>query len=163
MTAHAFRRFVRIAAAWCCTVAIASCATGDRATTTPDTTTDAPPAAGATTAPPTTGPTTATPNTSGAATTTVAPPTNSATTGQSTISIVDFAFSPASVTVDAGSTVIWTNDDAFDHSVVNRDGVFASSDLAPGDRFAVEFDVPGTYSYVCGIHPSMAATVVVSG
>ncbi|MEQ1704091.1 MAG: cupredoxin family copper-binding protein, partial [Ilumatobacteraceae bacterium] len=79
------------------------------------------------------------------------------------VAIAGFAFDGATTTVTAGSTITWTNADGFAHSVVARDATFQSDDLATGDTFAHTFDAPGTYAYICGIHPSMAGTVVVTG
>jgi plastocyanin len=77
--------------------------------------------------------------------------------------IADFAFADQATTVTAGSTVTWTNTDAFAHSVIGADGSFTSEPLATGDAFAHTFDAPGTFAYICGIHPSMTGSVVVTG
>jgi plastocyanin len=83
------------------------------------------------------------------------------TTPGEPVAIIDFSFDPAGLTVDVGATVTWTNDDSSTHSVVGRGGAFASPDLVPGDDFSTTFDEPGTFEYVCGIHPSMMGTVTV--
>ncbi|HSR89183.1 MAG TPA: cupredoxin family copper-binding protein [Candidatus Udaeobacter sp.] len=76
--------------------------------------------------------------------------------------ISGFAFSPASLTVKAGTTVKWTNDDQAPHSIVSSDGQFTgSSVLSTGGTYQFKFDKPGTYTYSCGIHPSMHGQVVV--
>ncbi len=83
--------------------------------------------------------------------------------GTAEIAMKDIAFVPASITVTAGTTVTWTNEDGFDHTVKSEDGTFAESDnLGEGETFSVTFDEPGTYAIGCGIHPSMAGTVVVT-
>ena len=64
--------------------------------------------------------------------------------------------------VAAGSTVTWTNDDDAPHTVTfDGDAVEDSGELAKGDTFEATFDEPGSYSYVCAIHPKMTATVTV--
>lgn len=78
------------------------------------------------------------------------------------VSISGFAFGPSTLTVAAGTTVTWTNEDGFAHNVTGPDGAFASADLATGDTFSVTFDEAGSFTYLCGIHPSMAGTVVVT-
>ena len=78
------------------------------------------------------------------------------------VAIADFAFSPPALTVAAGSTVTWTNNDNFGHSVVATDGSFASSSLDSGVAFDFTFATPGEYAYVCGIHPEMTGTVTVT-
>jgi plastocyanin len=80
-----------------------------------------------------------------------------------TVSIKDFAFSPASVTVKAGGTVQWTNADTAPHTATDIDGLFNSSTLEQGAKFSFKFTTPGTYTYHCTIHSMMAnATVVVT-
>lgn len=78
------------------------------------------------------------------------------------VTIASFAFSPASVTVKAGTTVKWTNKDGAPHSIVSSDGQFtASSVLTNGGSYQLKFDKPGTYTYACGLHPSMSGTIIV--
>lgn len=78
------------------------------------------------------------------------------------VAIAGFAFDQPTTTVAVGTTITWTNADSFAHSVVARDDAFTSDDLATGVTFSHTFDAPGTYAYICGIHPSMAGTVVVT-
>ena len=77
------------------------------------------------------------------------------------VTIADFAFAPQAITVPRGTTVTWTNNDPFGHSIIG-DG-FASESLDGGATFQFTFDTPGTYSYVCGVHPQMTGTVIVTG
>jgi plastocyanin len=84
--------------------------------------------------------------------------TPSTTTGK--VSIVDFSFTPASVTVTPGGTVTWTNNGATAHTVTFPD--FASPQLQPGQTFSHTFATAGTFSYHCSIHPTMTGTVIVS-
>jgi plastocyanin len=79
------------------------------------------------------------------------------------VSIVDFAFQPASVEVAAGSTVTWTNSGAAPHTVTADNGAFDSGQLAPGASFSQTFDTAGTFTYHCEIHPQMTATITVTG
>lgn len=79
------------------------------------------------------------------------------------VAIAGFAFDQPTTTVAAGTTITWTNADGFAHSVVARDDTFRSDNLATGATFSHTFDAAGTYAYICGIHPSMAGTVVVTG
>lgn len=78
-----------------------------------------------------------------------------------TARIVQFAFVPATVQVDAGSTVTWTNDDPAPHTVTADDGTFDSKQLERGADYAVVFDRPGSYSFHCEIHPTMVGVVEV--
>jgi len=85
-----------------------------------------------------------------------------AAAGASAITIQNFAFAPASLTVKAGTTVTWTNNDSPTHSVKWADGAAGSSPLTTGSSYTRTFATPGTYAYVCGIHASMHGTIVVN-
>jgi plastocyanin len=83
------------------------------------------------------------------------------------VSIVDFAFEPATTTIDAGATVTWTVTRAQDpHTVspVDPPDAFVGSPLVrEGDHFSVTFAQAGTYRYQCTIHPEeMQGTVIVT-
>ncbi len=81
--------------------------------------------------------------------------------GGTSVSIVSFAFDPASVTIDAGTTVTWTNNDTVPHTVTATDGSFNSGNLNPGESFSFTFDEAGTFDYICNYHPNMTGTVIV--
>ena len=71
-----------------------------------------------------------------------------------------YRFDPKTIEVKAGDTVTWTNDDNFTHTVE----VEGQDDhkVGQGDSFAIRFDKPGTYDYVCTLHShDMHGTVVV--
>ena len=82
--------------------------------------------------------------------------------GPNAVNIDNFAFAPASLTVTAGTTVTWTNHDEDPHNIVAEDGQFRSPTMSSGGTFSYKFSTPGTFSYVCGIHPFMHGTVVVT-
>jgi plastocyanin len=80
-----------------------------------------------------------------------------------TVVIDNFSFSPAQLSVAAGSTVTWENHDDMPHTIVN-DGTpreFKSAPLDSGEHFSQTFAKPGTYKYFCSIHPHMTGTIVV--
>ncbi|SDZ19397.1 40-residue YVTN family beta-propeller repeat-containing protein [Variovorax sp. YR634] len=77
------------------------------------------------------------------------------------VTIRNFAFEPAQITVKAGQRVSWQNDDGAPHGVVFKDGGTGIDLLLPGKTFARTFDKPGTYDYVCSVHPYMTARVTV--
>ena len=77
------------------------------------------------------------------------------------ISAQNFMFSPATITVKAGATVTWVNHDEEPHTIFNDVGLFRSSALDTNDSFSYTFDKPGTYHYVCTIHPRMTGTIIV--
>ncbi len=78
------------------------------------------------------------------------------------VSVIDFAFDPGTITVPAGTTVTWTNNGNRPHTVTADDGSFDSGRLDPGEQFSQTFAQPGSFTYHCGFHPDMQATVVVT-
>ncbi len=77
------------------------------------------------------------------------------------VQIVDFAFEPAMVMIEPGTTVTWTNAGDRPHTVTADDGSFDSGRLDPGEQYSFTFDQPGTFTYVCGFHPEMQGSVMV--
>lgn len=80
------------------------------------------------------------------------------------VSIANFAFSPAAITVKKGVTVTWTNNDSTTHTVTemdNQDGP-NSGNVAPGKTYTFTYNTTGTFKYRCSIHPSMTGTVTVT-
>lgn len=76
------------------------------------------------------------------------------------VAIKDFAFAPPILTVKAGATLVWRNDDDEPHSIVSGDQ--RSGALDKGDTYASTFATPGTFDYRCGLHPFMKGKVVVT-
>jgi plastocyanin len=77
-----------------------------------------------------------------------------------------FAFSPASLTIKAGTTVTWKNTTAAAHTVTSDDGKSfdsgSANPIAPqSGTFSFTFTTAGTFAYHCAIHPFMKATIVV--
>lgn len=77
------------------------------------------------------------------------------------IDIRSLRFAKRKVEVDAGTTVLWRNRDPLSHTVTSDDGQFDSGEIAPDASWSHTFTTPGTFSYHCGPHPEMKATVVV--
>lgn len=94
--------------------------------------------------------------------TTATAPLTAAPAGANQVSIDDFAFAPATLTVRAGTTVTWTNHDEEPHTVAASDGSFHSPGMGTGATFSHLFPATGTFDYVCSIHPMMHGTVVVT-
>src|SRR3954454_7618476 len=82
---------------------------------------------------------------------------------ETSISIIDTANAPATVTVKQGDVVTWVNDGTRDHTVTSDAGTTMQSDaLGPGDSFATLFKVAGTFHYHSAVAPdSMRGTVIV--
>jgi plastocyanin len=78
------------------------------------------------------------------------------------VDIKDFAFAPKTLTITAGTRVVWTNLDEEPHVVVSAGNQFATSKaLDTSDSYAITFDHAGTYAYYCAIHPMMVGTIIV--
>lgn len=78
------------------------------------------------------------------------------------VSITDFAFEPATTTLEPGDFVLWFNFGQVAHSVVSDDARFAdSATIAPGSAYQVTFPSAGTYPFHCGLHPAMTGRVQV--
>ncbi len=85
-----------------------------------------------------------------------------AATGEVSVSIQGMAYQPASLTVKAGTTVTWTNNDRAPHTVTSMDsGPLASGNMNFGDSYSMTFNEPGTYTYYCKYHPRMRASIIV--
>jgi plastocyanin len=86
-----------------------------------------------------------------------------AASGTAEIDIKNFAFVPATLTVAAGTAVTWVNQDEEPHNIVDlaKPHVFRSPGIDGGEKYTFVFDKPGTYEYVCSVHPHMHGTIVV--
>jgi len=91
----------------------------------------------------------------------LAPPTGLASGESPQVTIDNFTFSPATLTVPSGTTVTWTNQDDMVHTVTEANRLFLSKGLETGDTYSHTFTTPGTYTYFCALHPRMTATVIV--
>jgi amicyanin len=85
-----------------------------------------------------------------------------ASQGGTAVSITNFKFNPATLTVPVGATVTWTNQDEEPHSVAGKDGSFHSPGMDTHGTYSFTFTTPGSYDYICSIHPFMTGTVVVT-
>ena len=79
------------------------------------------------------------------------------------VNIDNFSFSPAVLTISAGTRVTWNNRDDIPHVVAGTSGdkLVKSPPLDTDDTFAFTFDKPGTYSYFCSLHPHMQGKIIV--
>ena len=76
------------------------------------------------------------------------------------VSIDNFTFSPAAITVKVGDTVTWTNRDDIPHVIVSA-GKFRSKALDTDNSFSFTFTAAGDYPYFCSLHPHMTGTIKV--
>jgi plastocyanin len=76
------------------------------------------------------------------------------------VSIDNFTFAPAQLTVKVGTTVTWTNHDDIPHTVVSA-GKFRSKTMDTDDSFSFTFTAAGDYKYFCSLHPHMTGMIKV--
>jgi plastocyanin len=77
------------------------------------------------------------------------------------VEIEDFTYNPDPVTIEEGGKVIWINRDSAPHTATAEDGSFDTGTLDEGKLESESFKQPGTYEYICSIHPQMHGTVEV--
>jgi amicyanin len=79
------------------------------------------------------------------------------------VDIANYQFTPGSIIIPVGTTVTWVNHDETPHTVTNVDQPqgFKSAGLDTDDKFSFTFAKPGTYDYICTLHPFMKAKIVV--
>ena len=79
----------------------------------------------------------------------------------SQVVIKDFMFHPTNVKIKVGAILTWVNKDEEPHTVTSEIGLFRSGAMDTNDTFVFKFDKPGTYHFLCSIHPQMVGTIVV--
>ena len=78
-----------------------------------------------------------------------------------TVKIDNFTFSPATLTIQAGSKVTWVNEDDIPHAVAASDRSYKSQVLDTDQAFSHTFNEPGSFEYFCSLHPHMKGLIVV--
>jgi plastocyanin len=77
------------------------------------------------------------------------------------VNIENFTFDPNVVTVKAGTEVRWENHDDIPHSIVVPATGLHSQALDTDESYGFTFAAPGTFDYICGLHPQMKGKIVV--
>jgi plastocyanin len=90
------------------------------------------------------------------------PPAGDGGSTGNAVTIQDFSFKPAALTVKAGTTVTWTQKDSTGHFVKWDDGTAPSATLSMDQTYTRTFAAAGPFTYVCGIHSSMKGSVTVT-
>ncbi len=85
----------------------------------------------------------------------------SAPVAKNSVQILNFNFSPATLTIKVGDTVTWTNQDSMGHSATADDKSFDTGVFGQGKSGTITFSKAGTYTYHCSVHPSMHGTIIV--
>ena len=86
------------------------------------------------------------------------------TSQTNSVTISNFAFSPAAITVKKGTAVTWTNKDSTTHTVTENDSQDGpkSGELNQGQSYTFTYNTAGTFKYHCSIHPDMTGSVTVT-
>lgn len=79
--------------------------------------------------------------------------------GGNAVTIQNFAFALATLTVKAGTTVTWTSQDSATHNI--KSDTFNSPEIAQDGTFSFTFNDKGSFDYICGIHPTMQGKIIV--
>lgn len=95
---------------------------------------------------------------------TIASSASSAASGQAAVTLSAGAITPGYLTINPGTTVVWTNTSGSTQSVVADNGVFQSGPIAPGGQFAATFNASGTYNYYDNANGSaIVGEIIVTG
>ena len=78
-----------------------------------------------------------------------------------TVAIKGFKFSPATLTIKVGDSVVFTNEDGAPHTATADNGAFDTGRLGKGESKSVKFTEAGNFTYFCGVHPAMKAEIIV--
>ena len=89
-------------------------------------------------------------------------PDNKDNAGNYTITMNNSAFSPNSLTIVAGSTVTWMNDDNVIHAVITADNSIKTGDIAPTTSYSITFNTVRTYNYYDSHNSNMTGTLIVT-
>jgi plastocyanin len=88
-------------------------------------------------------------------------PVTPAQAADTMVKIDNFTFARQHVTVKAGTTVTWENEDDIPHTVASSTKLFKSRVLDTGGKFSFTFTKSGVYEYFCSLHPHMTGMIVV--
>lgn len=77
------------------------------------------------------------------------------------VEIVNFAFTPQEIEIEAGTSVEFINLDDIQHTATDDNGAFDTGLLAKGESKTVTFDKAGEYGYYCIPHPGMRGKIIV--
>jgi hypothetical protein len=78
------------------------------------------------------------------------------------VTMRDFSFAPATVSVEVGDPVTWSNSGRTQHTATANDGSFDTGTVASGASGSASFRRAGSFGYVCSLHPQMTGTVRVA-
>ncbi|MFA5652082.1 MAG: plastocyanin/azurin family copper-binding protein [Candidatus Paceibacterota bacterium] len=78
------------------------------------------------------------------------------------VSIINFSFNPATLNINKGDTVVWTNNDSAPHTIKSDNlSNLSGPTMSKGQIYSFTFNDTGTFNYHCAIHPMMKANIIV--
>lgn len=86
--------------------------------------------------------------------------TTPAKSSTNTVTIVNFVFSPSTLTITKGTVVTWQNNDGVAHTATSDNGTWDTGSIPSGGSKSITFDSAGTFAYHCTVHPMMTGAVV---
>jgi LPXTG-motif cell wall-anchored protein len=92
---------------------------------------------------------------------TEAPAPRAVAAASGSVTVADYSFAPATITISQGDTVTWTNNGPTPHSATSTGGSFDTGIFPAGQSRSHTFTEAGSFSYFCTPHPQMKGTVVV--
>lgn len=78
------------------------------------------------------------------------------------VTIKSFKFDPADITIAAGDTITFTNEDGAPHTATDVNGAFDTGRLNRSDAASLTFGSAGSFDYFCAFHPNMKGTITVT-
>ena len=85
----------------------------------------------------------------------------SAQNADAKLTIDNFTFAPAELTISVGTTVTWDNHDDIPHSLMEKNKLFRSKALDTDESYSFTVTSAGVYDYFCGLHPHMVGKIIV--
>ena len=89
------------------------------------------------------------------------PGSSHSSAGGAAVSIKNFAYAPANLTVSQGTTIVFSNEDSTEHTATASGGAFDTGSISQGQSKTVTLETAGSFSYVCSFHPFMHGTITV--
>lgn len=78
------------------------------------------------------------------------------------VAIKNFTFDPANVTINAGDSIVFTNQDGAPHTATDANGAFDTGRLDKGGSATLTFAGAGAFNYFCKFHPNMKGTITIA-
>jgi plastocyanin len=81
--------------------------------------------------------------------------------GMHTVTIDALRYSPPTIEVNKGDTIVWRNKDPFPHTVTAQNHAFDSGQFGEGKAWKFKANQAGEFTYICTLHPTMKGVLIV--